>query len=70
MPDDGTNIFWNVASLNILVHDVTNFLYYEHWTDKPNINYINFEQYENCLEETQHENKINKPSEKKWNWCR
>ena len=27
------SISWNVASLNILNHDVIN-LYYEHWTDK------------------------------------
>ena len=34
MPDDGRSISRNVASLNILVHDVINLLHYEHWTDK------------------------------------
>ena len=29
-PDDGRSISRNVASLNILVHDVINLLYYEH----------------------------------------
>ena len=29
-PDDGRSIFRNVASLNILVRDVINLLYYEH----------------------------------------
>ena len=27
-------IIRNVASLNILVHDTIDLLYYEHWTDK------------------------------------
>ena len=30
LPDDGRSISRNVASLNILVHDVINLLYYEH----------------------------------------
>ena len=30
-PDDGRSISQNVAHLNILVHDVTNLLYYEYW---------------------------------------
>ena len=30
-PDDGRSISRNVAHLNILVHDVTNLLYYEYW---------------------------------------
>ena len=29
-PDDGRSISQNVASLNILVHNVINLLYYEH----------------------------------------
>ena len=29
-PDDGRSISRNVASLNILVHDVINLLYYEY----------------------------------------
>ena len=29
-PDDGRSISQNVASLNILAHDVINLLYYEH----------------------------------------
>ena len=29
-PDDDKSISRNVASLNILAHDVTNLLYYEH----------------------------------------
>ena len=33
-------IFWNVAYLNILVHDVINLLYYEYWTDKQKHFYI------------------------------
>ena len=33
-PDDWRSISRNVASLNIFVHDVRNFLYYEHRTDK------------------------------------
>ena len=28
-------VSWNIASLNIFVHDVINLLYYEHWADKP-----------------------------------
>ena len=36
-PDDGRSISRNVASLNILVHDVINLLYYEHWTESKNI---------------------------------
>ena len=35
--DDGEIILRNVGSLDILVHDVINLLYYEHWTDKQNI---------------------------------
>ena len=33
LPDDGRSISWNVASLNMPVHDVINLLYYEYWTD-------------------------------------
>ena len=29
-PDDGRSIFRNVTSLNILVHDMINLVYYEH----------------------------------------
>ena len=32
--DDGRSISWNIASLKIIVHDVINLLYYEHWTGK------------------------------------
>ena len=32
--DDGGSISGNAASLNILVHDVINLLYYDHWTNK------------------------------------
>ena len=35
--DDRRNIYRNVASLNILVHDVINLLDYELWKDKWNI---------------------------------
>ena len=31
----------NVVSLNILVHDLINLLYYEHWTDKRKYFYVN-----------------------------
>ena len=34
LPDDGRSISRNVSSLNILVNDMINLLYYEHWTDK------------------------------------
>ena len=34
LPDDGRSISRNVAHLNILVHDLTNLLYYEYSTDK------------------------------------
>ena len=30
----------NVASLNILIHDLINLFYYEHWTDKRNYFYV------------------------------
>ena len=40
LPNDGRSISWNVASLNILVHDVINLLYYEHWTDKQKYFYV------------------------------
>lgn len=42
-PNDGRNvweIFRNVASLNVLIHDVINLLYYEHWTHKRKYFYI------------------------------
>ena len=38
--DDGRSISQNVALLNILVHDVINLLYYEHWTDKYKYFYV------------------------------
>ena len=31
-PDDGS-ISWEIASLYILVYDMINLLFYEHWTD-------------------------------------
>ena len=34
LPDDGRCISQNIASLNILAHDVINVKYYEHWTEK------------------------------------
>ena len=34
--DDGKSISQNVSSLKILVHDITNLLYYEEWTGKRN----------------------------------
>ena len=37
---DGRSISRNIASLNILVHDVINLLYYEHWTDKRKYFYV------------------------------
>ena len=37
---DGRSISRNVAALEILVHDVINLLYYEHWTDKQNYFYL------------------------------
>ena len=40
MPDDGRSISRNVASLNILVHDMINLLYYEHWTVKRKYFYV------------------------------
>ena len=40
MPDDGRSISRNVAHLNILVHDVINFLYYRYWTDKQKYFYV------------------------------
>ena len=39
-PDDGRSISWNLAYLNILVHDVINLLYYEYWTDKQKYFYV------------------------------
>ena len=39
-PDDGSSTSQNVALLNILVHDMINLLYYEHWTDKGKDFYI------------------------------
>ena len=33
-PNNGRSISQNLASLNILVHDLINLLYYEHWTYK------------------------------------
>ena len=38
--DDGRSISWNVAQLNILVHNVINLLYYEHWTEKQKYFYV------------------------------
>ena len=40
MPDDQKSISRNVASLNILVNDVRNLLYYEHWIDKRKYFYV------------------------------
>ena len=40
LPDDGRSISRNVAALNILVQDLINLLYYEHWTDKRNNFYV------------------------------
>ena len=40
MGDDGRSISRNVASLNILVHDVINLLYYKHRTDKRKYFYV------------------------------
>ena len=37
---DGRSISQNVASLHILVHDVINFLYYEHWTEERKYFYV------------------------------
>ena len=34
LPNDRRSISRNEASLNTLVHDVVNLIYYEHWTDK------------------------------------
>ena len=39
-PDDWRSISWNVARLNILVHDVINLSYYEYWADKQKYFYI------------------------------
>ena len=41
-PDNGIGTSQNVASLNILVHDMINLLYYEHWTGKQKYFYLYF----------------------------
>ena len=38
--DNGRRISQNVALINILVHDVTNLLYYEHRIDKQKYFYV------------------------------
>ena len=38
-PDDGRSISRNVASLNLLIHDTINLLYYEQRTEKKK-NYV------------------------------
>ena len=40
LPDDGRIISQNVASLNLLVPEVINLLYYEHWTGKRKYFYV------------------------------
>ena len=42
LPDDGRSISRSVAYLYILVFDVINLLYYEYWTDKQNIFYLQY----------------------------
>ena len=47
------SIFWNVASLNSIAHDVINSLYYEHWTDKWKYLYVSlkdFRRYQNLID--------------------
>ena len=39
-PDDGRSISRNVASLNLLIHDTINLLYYEQRTEKKEKNYV------------------------------
>ena len=39
--DDGRSISRNVASINTLVHEVMNLMYYKHWTDKRKYFYVN-----------------------------
>ena len=38
--NDGRSISQNVASLNIICHDVINILHYEHWSNKQKYFYV------------------------------
>ena len=39
-PDDVESISQSIACFNILVHDMINLLYYEHWADKQKYLYV------------------------------
>ena len=49
LPDDERSFSWNVESLNILVHEVINLLYYEHWAIKRKYFYIYIFSSSNCF---------------------
>ena len=53
-PDDGRSIYRNIASLNRIVHDVINLLYYEQRTGKPKYIFT-FKLFFCCNSKTQHE---------------